>query len=185
MDAIDEVIDVGREAQITVRISHLKLADRALWGTTDAVIAKLDEARARGVDIRADIYPYEHWASNLAILFPDRDYTDIAAAEFTFRHTAHAGDIVLAHYPPNPDFNGLSIADIATMTERDPETTLMQLALAADEHRGRTGTKRMSAYSHGGASPASARTAGHRFRIPAATVHFRGCSGAWSMNSSC
>lgn len=139
MEALGEVIHVGREAGILALVSHIKLADRALWGTTDSVLEKLDAARADGVDIRADIYPYERWASNLAILFPSRDYTDRSAAEFTFEHTADAGDIVLVHYPPDPEFEGLSVADVARLTERDPETTLMQLARAAEDYRSATG----------------------------------------------
>ncbi len=139
MEAIDEAIRIGHEAGIPVLISHIKIADRALWGTSDEVLAKLDAARRDNIDIRVDIYPYEHWASNLAILFPDRDYSDRDAVTFTFEHTATADDIVLIDYPPNPDFEGLTVAEIAGRTEQELETTLMQLARAADEHRRETG----------------------------------------------
>lgn len=139
MAAVNEIIQIGREANLPVHISHIKLADRAFWGTTGAVIELLDAARSDGIDITADIYPYERWASNLAVLFPDRDYTDRDVAEFTFAHTAAPDDIILARYPPNPAFNGLSIAEVAALTERDPATTLMDLAQAADDYRTETG----------------------------------------------
>ena len=139
MDAFDEVIQIGREAGLPVHISHIKLADREFWGTTNAVIEKLSEARRNGVDISADIYPYERWSSNLAVLFPERDYSDRAVADFTFAHTATPEDIVLSYYAPNPEFNGRTIAEVASILEKDVETTLLDLALAADDYRQETG----------------------------------------------
>lgn len=139
MDAFDEVIQIGREAGLPVHISHIKLADREFWGTTNTVLEKLSEARSDGVDISADIYPYERWSSNLAVLFPARDYTDRAVADFTFEHTATPEDIVLSYYAPNPEFNGLTIAQVASILEKDVATTLMDLALAADNYRQETG----------------------------------------------
>jgi N-acyl-D-amino-acid deacylase len=139
MDAFDEVIKIGREAGLPVHISHIKLADREFWGTTNAVLEKLSEARSNGIEVSADIYPYERWASNLAVLFPERDYSDRAVAEFTFAHTATPEDIVLSSYAPNPEFNGLSVAEVASILEKDVETTLLELALAADDYRRETG----------------------------------------------
>ncbi len=46
--AIEEAINIGREARIPVQISHLKLAMRSLWGQTDRLIKMLDDARAVG-----------------------------------------------------------------------------------------------------------------------------------------
>lgn len=139
MDAIDEIVQIGRKAGLPVQISHIKLADRDYWGTADAVIEKLNAARQDGVEVSADIYPYERWASNLAILFPERDFSDREVAEFTFEHTAAAEDIVLSEYAPNPEFNGLTIAEVARITERDLPTTLMELTQAADDYRRATG----------------------------------------------
>lgn len=139
MDAFDEVIQIGREAGLPVHISHIKLADREYWGTTNAVIEKLSEARSGGIDVTADIYPYERWASNLAVLFPSRDYSDRAVADFTFEHTATPEDIVLSYFAPNPEFNGRTIAEVASILEKDVQTTLLDLALAADIYHLETG----------------------------------------------
>ena len=133
LDAIGEIVRIGREADIPVHVSHIKLADRLAWGTTDDVIGLLDSARTDGVDITADIYPYERWASNLAILFPNRDYTNREAGEYTFERTAAADDILVIDYPPNPDFEGMTVAEIATITESDEVTTLLTLAEAAEK----------------------------------------------------
>jgi len=139
MAAFDEVIRIGREARLPVHISHIKLADRDYWGTSDLVLDKLNAARGDDVQVSADIYPYQRWASNLAVLFPARDYADRSVADFTFLHTAAPEDILLSHYGPNPEFNGLNVAEVASILEKDVATTLLELALAADDYRKASG----------------------------------------------
>ena len=73
--AIDEIVRIGREAKIPVQVSHMKLAMVDWWGQSKRLLDILDKARADGVDITADVYPYEYWHSTLTVLFPDRDYT--------------------------------------------------------------------------------------------------------------
>jgi len=139
VDALGEIIRIGKETGIPVHVSHIKLADRLAWGTTDDILSLLNTARADGVEITADIYPYERWASNLAVLFPERNYSSRETAEFTFERTASAEDILLIGYPANPAFEGMTIAEIAGITERDEITTLLELSQAAQDHRKETG----------------------------------------------
>lgn len=139
VDAIKEIIRIGDEAGIPVHVSHIKIADRLAWGTTNEIIGLMDAARTAGLSITADIYPYERWASNLAVLFPDRDYSSVATAEYTFERTAAAEDILLIRYPANPAFEGMTVAEVAGITERDEVTTLLELSQAADDHRRETG----------------------------------------------
>lgn len=133
-EAIQEALRIGREAGIAVHISHLKLADRAAWGTANEVIAMLDAARDSGIDITADVYPYVRWASNLGILFPDRDFSSRETAEFTFAHAAAPEDILLTYYAPDPSLEGMTIAEIAKMRDQDPISVLLQLSQAADDY---------------------------------------------------
>jgi len=139
IEALNEIIRIGRDADIPVHISHIKLADKLAWGSTGDIIAILDAARADGVDVTADIYPYERWASNLAVLFPKRDYSSRETAEYTFERTASAEDILLISYPANPAYEGMTVAEIAAITERDEVTSLLELSQAADDHRRETG----------------------------------------------
>src|SRR2546427_9255980 len=53
-DALDEVFRIAREANIPAEISHLKLAGRASWGRMPRVLARIDSARAAGLDVTAD-----------------------------------------------------------------------------------------------------------------------------------
>ena len=72
--AIDELITIGRENHMPVQVSHLKLAMRASWGMGDSLIHVLERARASGVQVTADIYPYAYWHSEMSVLFPKRDF---------------------------------------------------------------------------------------------------------------
>ena len=139
IEALNEIIRIGNDADIPVHVSHIKLADKLAWGTTEDITSLLDAARAADVEITADIYPYERWASNLAVLFPERDYPSRETAEFTFERTASAEDILLVSYPANPAFEGMTIAEVAGITERDEVTTLLELSQVAEDHRRATG----------------------------------------------
>ncbi|MFO1062753.1 MAG: hypothetical protein U0892_02615 [Pirellulales bacterium] len=57
LEAIDEALDIGRTADVPVHIFHLKTAGRQNWGKMPAAIAKIREARAGGLQIRANIIP--------------------------------------------------------------------------------------------------------------------------------
>lgn len=70
MSALDEAIRIGREARIPVEIFHLKVAGKANWGKMAEVIAKIEEARAAGVDVTADQYPYIAGATSLSATVP-------------------------------------------------------------------------------------------------------------------
>ncbi len=149
MDAIDELLQVGREADIPVNISHIKLAYRDYWGTTADVIGKLNAARESGVQVTADIYPYQRWQSNLAVLFPERDFTDRSVAKFTFEHTVMPEDLILSWFGPDENFNGMSVAEIAGVLEMDVESTLLELTQAADDYRKDTGSSGASIIARG------------------------------------
>jgi N-acyl-D-amino-acid deacylase len=58
LEAIQEVIQIGEGAHIPVHIYHLKAAGQDNWPLMEKAIALIVSARARGVDISADIYPY-------------------------------------------------------------------------------------------------------------------------------
>jgi N-acyl-D-amino-acid deacylase len=118
-----------------VQISHTKLAMKSLWGQGDSLIAVLDRARASGVNITADIYPYRYWQSGLSVLFPERNYDDRKAAEFALSEVSPPNEITLTHYGPHPEYAGKTVAEIAALRGTDPVSTLMTLVKDADEAR--------------------------------------------------
>jgi N-acyl-D-amino-acid deacylase len=131
-DAIDEIILIGRETGMPVQISHMKLAMTRLWGSATETLAKLDAARADGVNITADIYPYEFWQSTMMVMLPERDYTDRAAIEEVFEQIAPAEGIWMTRYEPNPDYVGKSLPEIAGLLETDVVGAFTHLAEAAE-----------------------------------------------------
>jgi N-acyl-D-amino-acid deacylase len=130
-DAIDEIILIGRETGMPVQISHMKLAMTRLWGRAAETLAKLDAARADGVNITADIYPYEYWQSTMMVLLPERDFTDRAAIEEVFEQIAPAEGIRMTRYEPNPEYVGKSLPEIAGLLETDAAGAFTHLAEAA------------------------------------------------------
>jgi N-acyl-D-amino-acid deacylase len=57
-ESLDEVFRIAREARIPAQIYHLKTACRKNWGRMGLVLKRLEEARAQGLDVSADMYPY-------------------------------------------------------------------------------------------------------------------------------
>jgi N-acyl-D-amino-acid deacylase len=136
--AIDEIIAIGRDARIPVQISHVKLAMRSLWGQTDSLFRMLDRARAAGVDVTADVYPYTYWQSTLTVLFPERDFANRGAAEFALREVSAPEGLLLSRFAPDSTYVGKTVADIARLRKTDAATTLMAL-IRETEEAGRAG----------------------------------------------
>ena len=70
MAALDETLRIGREAAIPVEIWHLKTAGKSNWGHMSQVVAKIEAARAGGVDVSADTYAYTAWFNDLSAFIP-------------------------------------------------------------------------------------------------------------------
>jgi N-acyl-D-amino-acid deacylase len=69
-EAVEELITIAREANIRAEIYHLKAAGQDNWPKMDGVLARIDSARAAGLEITADIYPYEAGATGLDAAMP-------------------------------------------------------------------------------------------------------------------
>jgi N-acyl-D-amino-acid deacylase len=70
LNAIAEAIRIGREAGLPVEVSHLKAAGRANWGKVKEALALIAAARAEGLDVTADVYPYTASSTTLRTLLP-------------------------------------------------------------------------------------------------------------------
>lgn len=132
-EAIDEIIEIGREAKLPVQVSHIKIAKRDQWGTSPQLLARLQKARAEGINLTADCYPYDYWNSTLRVLFPNRDYTNPKSAEFAVNQLFDPQQSVLVRYAPSPSYAGKTVSEVATLRNEKPSQTLMNLiAQAAD-----------------------------------------------------
>lgn len=135
--SVDELIRIGRETGMPVQVSHAKLAMTDWWGQAGKFIGKLDRARADGVNVTLDIYPYDYWHSGLSVLWPERNFDNRPVAEFILAHLTTPTNLRLVSFPPDPQLAGKTIADIAKQQARDPVTVLMDLVQrSADEAKG-------------------------------------------------
>lgn len=134
-NAVDEIIELGRTSGIPVNISHIKLAMVNLWGRADSLVQKLDRARTEGINITADIYPYEYWQSTMTVLFPERNFDDLQAYEFALTALTRPEYMIIANYEAEPTFVGKTLEEIAALRGEDPVQTyryLIKTALAQD-----------------------------------------------------
>jgi len=151
---LDFALRVAEKAKIPVHIFHLKIRGKSNWGTIGKYLAKIEGARARGLDVTANQYPYTAMQHGWSAFFPvwaraggpevfasmlkdpairqkikhDRDFQT-----WVHEHGSWEG-IVLgrARLPPNKKYEGMSISQIAKLRgEADPVDTC--LALMAEE----------------------------------------------------
>jgi N-acyl-D-amino-acid deacylase len=70
-EAIDEAFRIAKEGGVRLDIYHLKASNRHNWSKAAGAVAKIDSARAAGLDVGATMYPYPFSGNNLGECFPD------------------------------------------------------------------------------------------------------------------
>lgn len=70
LESVAEVIRIAREAGLPGQIQHLKAVGRPQWGWSVKSLALIDRARAAGLDITLDLYPYTASSTGSSVLFP-------------------------------------------------------------------------------------------------------------------
>lgn len=71
LNALDEIIETGRDTGVRIQVSHLKTSGRSNWGMLDAALDKLNAARNSGIELAADRYPYIASSTDLDAIFPN------------------------------------------------------------------------------------------------------------------
>lgn len=69
-EAVAEALEIGRRGKVAVDIIHLKIAEHKLWGKMPELIATIANARARGQEVEAHVYPYRAGQNNLSTIVP-------------------------------------------------------------------------------------------------------------------
>ena len=95
-ESVDEVLSIGRQSGCATVLSHHKCMMPRNWGKSRATLANIDRARAEGVDVALDIYPYP---GSSTILIPER--------------AEQIDDIRVTWSTPHPECAGRYLADIA------------------------------------------------------------------------
>ena len=156
LPAIDEALRIGREAPIPVEIWHLKTGGKPSWGHMPEVVAKINAARAQGLDVSADTYAYTAWFNDFSAFIPawahDGGNTklierlkDPAARERIRKDMLTPSDlwdnewqeipgpeavlIGVVHNPQLLPLQGKTLAEIAKMWNKDPMDALFDLLI--------------------------------------------------------
>jgi N-acyl-D-amino-acid deacylase len=70
LESIDEAVRIGREAHLPVEIWHIKAAGKPSWGMMPRIVARINAARASGVEVGADTYAYPAWFNSMSAFIP-------------------------------------------------------------------------------------------------------------------
>ncbi|WP_083515252.1 N-acyl-D-amino-acid deacylase family protein [Pseudoalteromonas arabiensis] len=129
--AIEEVITIGEEARLPVHIAHIKALGTDVWGESEQVIKLIDNARARGIKVSADQYPWRASGTSVAGSLVPREVLAGSKEEYLARlqdasqwptiRTAMlenlrrrgGADSLLISDPTRPDIRGKTLAQIA------------------------------------------------------------------------
>jgi dihydroorotase/N-acyl-D-amino-acid deacylase len=157
--SLDEVFRIAREANVPTQIHHLKTAGKRNWGRLPAVLRRIEAARAEGLDVSANAYPWAASSNNLDAALPVwvreggrekllarlRDPATRARARADFPKENpdwkdEPGSRILITRVLNSDYKkyeGTTIADIARAEGKDPLDVLIDLVIADRAHTGR------------------------------------------------
>jgi N-acyl-D-amino-acid deacylase len=157
--SLDEVFRIAREARIPAQIYHLKTAGKRNWGRMPAVLKRIEQARAEGLDVSADLYPWAASSNSLDASLPiwvreggrekllarlqDPATRARARADFPAENpdwNDEPGSRILITTVLNPDlkkYEGKTIAEIARAQMKDPLDVLMDLVIADHANVGR------------------------------------------------
>src|SRR5690606_21529683 len=163
LEALDELITIAREANVPAEIYHLKAAGTENWSKIDEVIAKVEAARAEGLDITADMYTYTAGATGLDAAMPpwvqegglrewirrlqdpairQRVLTEMRTPtdewESLYLLSGSPENIVLVGFKQDSlkYLTGKTLAEVAQLRGTSPEETAMDLVIADDSRVG-------------------------------------------------
>ena len=155
--SLDEVFTIAERAHTPAEIWHLKVAYRPNWGRMADVLRRIEEARAQGLDVTADMYPYTRASNGLDACLPlwarqgglepmlarlrdpavrervKREMDDPTATGWENQwHGAGGGDGVMLASVLNPElrpYEGMTLTEIGRRMGKDPRDALMDLVI--------------------------------------------------------
>ena len=155
LTSVREAITIGREAGVPVHISHFKVMGRDYWGNHKAAIAEIEKARAEGLDITCDQYPYNCSMTIYTPCMPPWHFTEGTEAlvdklhdpqlrariraemddpasdyENFYRNSGGWEGVTLCFCPKTPEAEGKSVAAYAAEMGKDPFEAYFDLVIA-------------------------------------------------------
>ncbi len=118
IDSVRETIRIGEEAGVPVQISHHKASGRDNWGRVRDSLRLIDEARARGLDVTADQYPYTSGSTIFAAVIQNGALDDTPGAGGGIGRLSPE-NVLFASTPKHPDWEGLTLKDLCDRWQVD------------------------------------------------------------------
>lgn len=112
-DSFREVIRIATEAKIPCHISHIKLGTVAVWNKAREAVKLIEDARAKGLDITADFYPYDAWSSTITVMVPNKKYTDQASVKQALADVGGPQNVTIINCAAHPDYEFKNLQQIA------------------------------------------------------------------------
>ena len=127
-DSFAELIEIGRQAHLPVEITHIKLATTPVWHQAAKRMPELfAQAKREGVDLRADVYPYTYWHSNIRVILLDRDYFNAEKVAKAIKENGGPDRIHVVHFEPDPSVNDHTLQQIADKWKMTPVKAYMKI----------------------------------------------------------
>ena len=191
--SLDEVFTIAERAHIPAEIWHLKTAYKANWGRMPQVLKRIAEARARGLDVTADAYPYDRASNGLDACLPlwvreggtdpmisrlkdpsqrerirrEMDDPNVKEWENQWYGSGGAAGVMLSAVvePSLKQYEGMTLDKVAAAMKKDPRDAVMDIVIADSR------TERRDHRDHGsrrcsGGTRRSAHGNRHRLRGP-------------------
>lgn len=125
--SFEEAIRIGEEAHVPVQISHIKMGSKSVWGRAPEAVRLIEAARARGLDVTADQYPYDAWHATIRVIVPSGRYDDPKDVGEAIEETGGADAITIVNCAAHPDYEFKTLQQIADAQHTTPVEVYMQV----------------------------------------------------------
>ncbi len=149
LDAVEETIQIGRQAKLPVHISHFKSSKIRNWGKVRVAAERIELARSEGLRVTVDQYPYIASSTTItAMLLPDEEREGGTAATVArvsdpeqlprirplVQQALDArGKIMIASCPAHPEWVGKTIREVAAAEQREPIEVALDVIRSGNE----------------------------------------------------
>lgn len=113
MQSFAEILGIAERNHMAAGISHIKLGTAAVWGKAQAVVELVNAARARGVEISADCYPWDAWHSGITVLVLDKQYDNPVSVSKGLSDVGGAGNVTITECAKHPEYIGKTLEAVA------------------------------------------------------------------------
>ena len=149
--AVSEAIEIGRRTGAKVEISHVKCKGPSVWGMGHQILEMMEQGIRDGIDLAGDQYPYtasstflsqaliQQWAlaggrNATTSLINDADEKQnlLVAIRDRIAQYGTPENVVISRHSPKPEFEGMTLAEIATHNNSTAEESAIELFMESD-----------------------------------------------------